>query len=65
MNIFDKEFIKFLAREIARPILETIQEFSKQKEDKKIAQISLIPQNVVLEELDIDWKHWTNGKMKT
>ena len=55
MNIFDKEFIKFLAREIARPILEAIQELSKQKEDKKTAQIGLIPQNVVLEELDIDW----------
>ena len=55
MNIFDKELIKFLAREIARPILEAIQELSKQKEDKKTAQIGLIPQNVVLEELNIDW----------
>ncbi len=55
MNIFDKEFIKTLARDIARPILEAIQDFIKQEDDKKHSQIGLIPQSIVLKELDIDW----------
>ena len=55
MNIFDKEFIKTLARDIARPILEVIQDFIKQEDDKKHSQIGLIPQSIVLKELDIDW----------
>jgi hypothetical protein len=55
MNIFDKEFIKSLAREIARPILEAMQDFLKRQDDKKQSQTGLIPQSVVLEELDIDW----------
>lgn len=67
MNIFDKEFIKSLAREIARPILEAIQDFLKRQDDKKYSQIGLIPQNVVLEELDIDWgtlDKWEDAGLK-
>ncbi|XHB96164.1 hypothetical protein AAFF39_06460 [Lactococcus garvieae] len=55
MNIFDKEFIKSLAKEIARPILEAIQDFLKGQDDNDHSQTGLIPQNVVLKELDIDW----------
>ena len=55
MSIFDKEFIKSLAREIARPILEAIQDFLKLQDGNKHSQTGLIPQSVVLKELDIDW----------
>lgn len=67
MNIFDKEFIKSLAREIAKPILEAIQDFLKMQDDKKQSQTGLIPQSVVLEELDIDYgtlKSWRKKGLK-
>ena len=67
MNIFDKEFIKSLAREIARPILEAVQDFLKGQDDKKQSQTGLIPQSVVLKELDIDYgtlKSWRKKGLK-
>lgn len=67
MNIFDKEFIKSLAREITRPILEAIQDFIKRQDNNEHSQTGLIPQDVVLKELDIDWgtlKTWRKKGLK-